>query len=126
MPLYLKLISYVFLTSSLILISCAAVNTEDNLISGNEYSSDYKEKSYESYYYFTLSKHAFYNQDLNKAIEYMEIAETSDPESAYLKYNLAVLYIASNLNEDAKEKETCTNQGISTSSRSGGNEGSRS
>ena len=100
---YSKKIFYVFI-AAIFISSCAAVNTDDTVISGKELITDYDEKSYESYYNFSLAKIAFYKKDLSKAIEHMEIAESSDPESAYLKYNLALLYIASNLNTDAKEK----------------------
>jgi tetratricopeptide (TPR) repeat protein len=60
--------------------------------------------SYESYYNFTVSRMYLYDNDLAKSIEYMELAEIADPGSAYLKYNLAQLYISANLTEDAKAK----------------------
>jgi len=60
--------------------------------------------SYESYYNFTVSRMYLYDNDLAKSIEHMELAEISDPGSAYLKYNLAQLYISANLTEDAKTK----------------------
>ena len=81
MPHYAKHIYYVLLVA-LFFNSCAAVRTEDNVPAGYDFTSDYVEKSYDSYYNFSLSKHAFHNKDLYKAIEYMEIAETSDPESS--------------------------------------------
>ncbi|MGI9553925.1 MAG: tetratricopeptide repeat protein, partial [Thermodesulfobacteriota bacterium] len=93
-----------FLVGAIFSASCATVNTTDTVVAGNEIIVDFEEKSYESYYNFSLAKLALYDKDLAKAIEHMEIAEKLEPNSAYLKYNLALLYIATNLNTDAKEK----------------------
>jgi len=90
----------------LFIVSCAQKG-EINSSGVGIYQEDFIPKvsgSYDSYYNFTLSRMHLYNKDLYKSIEYMELAEAADPESAYIKYNLAQLYISGNLSDDAKTK----------------------
>ncbi len=87
----------------LLLVSCTQKVVSNNAVDNKilEYEDS---ASYESYYNFTVSRMYLYDNDLAKSIEYMELAEIADPGSAYLKYNLAQLYISANLTEDAKTK----------------------
>lgn len=96
-----ELIFFIFLL--IFSVSCAqrAVNKNGIQDGGMDFTGT---TSYESYYNFALSRMYLYDKDLAKSIEYMELAEAADPDSAYLKYNLAQLYISANLNEDAKTK----------------------
>jgi len=69
------------------------LNTGNNAAVKNNISLKYEERSYESYYNFSLSQLAYYNNDPDLAIKHMEIAEISDPSSTYIKYQLALLYM---------------------------------
>ena len=87
----------------LLLVSCTQKVVSNNVV--DKKILVYEDSvSYESYYNFTVSRMYLYDNDLAKSIEYMELAEIADPGSAYLKYNLAQLYISANLTEDAKAK----------------------
>jgi len=87
----------------LLLVSCTQKVVSNKAVV-NENLVYEESVSYESYYNFTVSRMYLYDNDLAKSIEYMELAEIADPGSAYLKYNLAQLYISANLTEDAKTK----------------------
>jgi len=87
----------------LLIVSCAQKSVNNKAVV-NENLVYEESASYESYYNFTASRMYLFDNDLAKSIEHMELAEIADPESAYLKYNLAQLYISANLNEDAKTK----------------------
>lgn len=87
----------------LLLVSCTQKVVSNNAV--DKKILVYEDSvSYESYYNFTVSRMYLYDNDLAKSIKYMELAEIADPGSAYLKYNLAQLYISANLTEDAKTK----------------------
>ena len=87
----------------LLLVSCTQKVVSDKAV--DKKNLVYEDSvSYESYYNFTVSRMYLYDNDLAKSIEHLELAEIADPGSAYLKYNLAQLYISANLTEDAKTK----------------------
>jgi len=97
-----KLLKFTFIL--LLLVSCVQKGNINSSVHDEMDFIPAESGSHESYYYFTLSRMYLYDSDLAKSIEYMELAETSDPDSAYLKFNLAQLYISANLPEDAKTK----------------------
>ncbi len=58
---------------------------------------------YKSYYHFALSRIYLYEHDLEKSIKEIETAVKYNPSSSYLRYQLALLLVASNRVEDAIE-----------------------
>jgi tetratricopeptide (TPR) repeat protein len=66
------------------------------------------ESNAEAYYHFTLSRMLYLDNRFADSLEELQTAEQLDPESGYLKYNLALMYIsAGQMNEAlAKLKES--------------------
>lgn len=90
----------------LISLSCAghgvketSVQEKPDLKESEQQQSAYR--NYDAYYHFALSRMNTYKRDLEGAISEMQYAVGKDPDSAYLKYNLALLYLASGENERA-------------------------
>ncbi len=103
MPNYLSYILCGFV-AMVLLVSCAPVRTDDTTVIKKWGTSQYKGRSYRSYYNFSLSMLAYHNNDLRLAIKHMKVAERSDPGSPHIKYALAQLYTAVNRVSDAKKK----------------------
>ncbi len=86
----LKLFSIVFFFT--LLYSCVPK------VTGNQEKLTKKEpeSKYEAYYHFTLSKTNFLHGNFKEALREIETAEKYDPNSAFLKYNVALVYISVN------------------------------
>lgn len=92
-------------------ISCSGTGAAHNDVQQDEIlrddSGDTREltdtKS-DAYLHFAVSRINTYRRNLDEAIEQMELAVEQDPESSYLKYNLALLFMASDQNEKAVEQ----------------------
>ena len=74
------------------LSSCGHKNPSTE-IEANTFSENSLEPKDRAYYHFTLSRYHLLNQRFADSLTELEITETYDPNSAYVKYNLALLYI---------------------------------
>ena len=74
--------------------SCAPKNPSAD-IQADTFTEQDQEPRDMAYYHFTVSRVHFLNKRFNESLTEMEVAESYDPDSAYIKYNLALMYIAS-------------------------------
>lgn len=68
----------------------------DNINEHNKGEKDLSISNYEAYYHFTLSRLHLSRRNYKGALREARIAEQSNPESAALKYNLAVVLMSLN------------------------------
>jgi len=90
-----------------LLLSCAGVKQPEQVhkheLESSEKPHEFPDDMYDAYYHFTLSRMKIYDRDLPGSINELELALKSDPDSPYLKYNLALLYLVSDKMEKAIE-----------------------
>lgn len=72
--------------------SCTGINTNGTV--SVQQHADSAVDMQKSYYHFAKSRMYMYDQDISNALEQMQLASLNNPASAYLRYNLAILYIA--------------------------------
>jgi len=103
-----------FISINIWMSSCAqnvkTIKTDDELNTANKYPEKSK---YDAYYNFAISRLNLYRKNFTGSLKSLEKAEQADPESPYLKFNLALLYLNSNQIDKALEKlnESIENDG---------------
>ncbi len=97
---HMLLLATIIILIAPLYISCAPKTPKDMAQTD---ASTLKPKS-KAYYHFTVSRHHFINRRFAQSLRELELAEKYDPESAYLKYNLALIYISQGEVEKALSK----------------------
>ena len=93
------LIGMMFLTLS----ACGPKNPPTD-IEADTFSENNLEPKDQAYYHFTVSRLHLLNKNFSGSVTELEIAESYDPDSAYIKYNLALMYISSGRVNEALDK----------------------
>jgi len=85
------------------IFSCGPKNPSSDIEISTFSNADLEPRD-RSYYHFTLSRVHFLNRNFGQSLRELEITESYDPDSAYIKYNLALLYISSGRLNEALDK----------------------
>ncbi|MEM7008025.1 MAG: tetratricopeptide repeat protein [Thermodesulfobacteriota bacterium] len=95
-----------FLVLAFLVLGMAGCGTKKPAteIDADTFSDSSLEPKSKSYYHFTVSRMLLLDRKFPESLSQLEIAETYDDNSAYLKYNLALMYISSGRIDDALEK----------------------
>src|SRR3972149_7350799 len=98
---YKKLGKYLLKTLLVIFLliqtySCANKSIENQVKLDTSKKAEPQSEKYEAYYHFSLSRLNFLRGNFEEAIREIETAEKYDPYSAYIKYNIAVIYMSVN------------------------------
>src|SRR3990170_2817297 len=84
--------------------SCANKSIENQVKVDTSKKAEPQSEKYEAYYHFSLSRLNFLRGNFEEAIREIETAEKYDPNSAYIKYNIAVIYMSVNRYTEALYK----------------------
>ena len=95
LPLLVILIFAVF--------SCGPKNPSTDIEISTFSETDLEPKD-RAYYHFTVSRLHFLNKNFGESLRELEITESYDPDSAFIKYNLALMYISSGRLSEALDK----------------------
>lgn len=104
MTLRIVIVSFVLLLD---LLSCGqkTILTTDLAASSIEDNPESNTKSkHKAYYHFILSKYHLLKRKFSNTLQQLVIAEKYDPKSAYLKHQLALLYISAGRIKEAIDK----------------------
>src|SRR3990172_50399 len=98
---YKKLGKYLLKTLLVIFLliqtySCANKSIENQVKVDTSKKAEPQSENYKAHYHFTLSRLNFLRSNFEEAIREIETAEKYDPNSAYIKYNIAVIYMSVN------------------------------
>ena len=100
----IQIISFVLAATMLIGITACGPKNPPTEIDASTFSEEDQDPRNQAYYHFTVSRLLLLEKKFNESLTELEIAESYDTESAYIKYNLALIYISSGRVSEALDK----------------------